>query len=452
MALVCEVINPAAIVLTLFFSVLMYGNPLTPPYLALAALAFILSFHIISRPDFNFPCRPGLASVVQHRVFTEWMVVSAALLLLAFALKVTELFSRRVILTWFVLAPFAVLGAQEFLRRFAAFAALRGSMVQSHIVVGANSIGRRLAQRLQASPHRGTFKGFFDDRDASRLSGIPEEQMLGSMTEIADYVRVNAVSCIYICLPIRAERRVMRLMKDLQDTTASVYFVPDIFVFDLIQAQFTEIDGIPLVAVCETPFRGMNGVLKRVSDIVLSSLLLSLIWPVLLAIAIGVRRSSPGPVIFKQRRYGLYGEPINVFKFRTMTVCEDRGPIRQATRDDPRVTPFGAFLRRTSLDELPQLFNVLFGAMSLVGPRPHVVHQNEEYRKVIDGYMRRHKVRPGITGWAQVNGFRGETDTVDKMKRRVEYDIDYVRNWSLGLDVRIMLRTAVLVWRDRNAY
>jgi putative colanic acid biosynthesis UDP-glucose lipid carrier transferase len=172
----------------------------------------------------------------------------------------------------------------------------------------------------------------------------------------------------------------------------------------------------------------------------------------MLAIAVGVRRSSPGPVIFKQRRYGLYGESINVYKFRTMTVCEDRGPIRQATRNDPRVTRFGAFLRRTSLDELPQLFNVLLGTMSMVGPRPHVVHQNEEYRKVIDGYMRRHKVRPGITGWAQVNGLRGETDTVEKMKRRVEYDIDYVRNWSLGLDARILLRTAALVWRDRNAY
>src|SRR5690606_26724486 len=192
------------------------------------------------------------------------------------------------------------------------------------------------------------------------------------------------------------------------DTTASVYFVPDIFAFDLIQAQVCNLDGVPLLAVCETPFSGMNGVLKRASDIAFAIGILALIWPVLLAIAVGVRLSSPGPILFRQRRYGLYGESINVYKFRSMTVCEDGGAIVQAKRNDERVTRFGAFLRRTSLDELPQLFNVLLGSMRLVGPRPHAVAHNEEYRKVIDGYMRRHKVRPGITGWAQVNGCRGE--------------------------------------------
>lgn len=244
----------------------------------------------------------------------------------------------------------------------------------------------------------------------------------------------------------------MKLMEELRDTTASVYFVPDIFVFDLMRAQLAEIDGIPLLAVCETPFSGMNGVLKRASDIVFASVLIALLWPVMLVVAAGVRMSSPGPIIFKQRRYGLYGEQILVYKFRTMSVCEDRGAVTQATRDDPRVTPFGRFLRRTSLDELPQLFNVLFGSMSLVGPRPHAVAHNEEYRKLIDGYMLRHKVRPGITGWAQVNGFRGETESLEKMKRRIEYDLHYLRNWSLALDISILIRTARLVLRDTNAY
>jgi putative colanic acid biosynthesis UDP-glucose lipid carrier transferase len=171
-----------------------------------------------------------------------------------------------------------------------------------------------------------------------------------------------------------------------------------------------------------------------------------------LAIAVGVRLSSPGPIIFKQRRYGLYGERILVYKFRTMSVCENGGSVAQATKDDPRVTRLGRFLRKTSLDELPQLFNVLFGSMSLVGPRPHAIAHNEEYRKLIDGYMLRHKVRPGITGWAQVNGFRGETETLEKMKRRVEYDLHYLRNWSLALDISILLRTARLVVSDKNAY
>jgi putative colanic acid biosynthesis UDP-glucose lipid carrier transferase len=242
------------------------------------------------------------------------------------------------------------------------------------------------------------------------------------------------------------------LLDELRDTTASVYFVPDIYLLDLIQARFVDVNGIPVVALCETPFCGLNGVLKRVSDIVLASVILLLIWPVMLLIAIGIKLSSPGPVLFKQRRYGLHGEEIYVYKFRTMTVCEDGDSIVQAKENDPRVTRFGSFLRRTSLDELPQFINVLQGRMSVVGPRPHAVAQNEQYRKLISGYMLRHKVRPGITGWAQVNGLRGETQTLDKMKQRVEYDLDYLRHWSIGLDLNIVWRTVGLMLRDPNAY
>jgi putative colanic acid biosynthesis UDP-glucose lipid carrier transferase len=451
-ALFRHILNPSIIVLTLFVSILIYGQALTPAYLALAALAFLVASQVVSDPVMDCSGRKGLATILHHRIFAEWLLVSAGLLLLAFAFKVTEVFSRRVILTWFAVTPFAVVAAQAAFRRYAAFSALRGKIAQSHIIVGANEAGARLARRLQANPHLGVFKGFFDDRRPDRLPELPQEQMLGGMTDIVDYVRLNNVSNIYLCLPIRPDERLQRLLEDLKDTTASVYFVPDIFAFDLIQAQVCNLDGIPLLAVCETPFSGMNGVLKRASDVALASAALLAAWPVMAAIALGVRLSSPGPVLFKQRRYGLYGERIMVYKFRSMTVCEDGGAVVQATRNDARVTPFGAFLRRTSLDELPQLLNVLNGSMSLVGPRPHAVSHNEEYRKVIDGYMRRHKVRPGITGWAQVNGCRGETETVDKMQRRVEYDLEYLRNWSLSLDIAILMRTVRLVWRDRNAY
>ncbi len=320
------------------------------------------------------------------------------------------------------------------------------------MIIGANDVGARLARRLRANPHLGAFRGFFDDRHSERLPGLPQEQLLGGTADIANYVRLNSVSSIYICLPMRPDERVTRLLEELKDTTASVYFVPDLYAFDTMQAQVCDIDGIPLFAVRETPFAGMNGVLKRGSDIVFASILLLFIWPLLLFIAAGVRMSSPGPILFRQRRYGLYGESINVYKFRTMRVCEDGQAVTQAQRNDPRVTRYGSFLRRTSLDELPQLFNVLAGTMSLVGPRPHAVSHNEEYRKIIAGYMLRHKVRPGITGWAQVNGYRGETETVEKMQRRVEYDLDYLRNWSLRLDLNIMVKTALLVLRDRNAY
>jgi putative colanic acid biosynthesis UDP-glucose lipid carrier transferase len=238
----------------------------------------------------------------------------------------------------------------------------------------------------------------------------------------------------------------------LRDTTASIYYVPDIFVFDLVQARSGEIQGIPVVAMCETPFYGYRGVTKRLTDIVLSVLILLLLLPLLAIIALLVKWSSKGPVIFKQRRYGLDGREIAVYKFRTMSVTEDGDTIRQASRTDERITPVGALLRRSSLDELPQLINVLQGRMSLVGPRPHAIAHNEEYRKLIKGYMIRHKVLPGITGLAQVNGCRGETAKLEEMEARVNYDLDYLRHWSPMLDIKIILLTVIKLFRDDKAY
>ena len=242
------------------------------------------------------------------------------------------------------------------------------------------------------------------------------------------------------------------LRRDLKDTTASIYFVPDMFFTDLIQGHTGSVVGMPVISVCETPFRGANGLAKRASDIVLALLILLLIAPLLLVMAIAVKLTSPGPVIFKQRRYGLDGEEILVYKFRSMTVTEDGPTIKQAEKGDSRITPLGAFMRRTSIDELPQFVNVLQGRMSIVGPRPHAIAHNELYRKLIKGYMVRHKVRPGITGWAQVNGYRGETNTLDKMQGRIDYDLDYLRNWSLRLDLHIILKTIRLVLKDEKAH
>jgi putative colanic acid biosynthesis UDP-glucose lipid carrier transferase len=253
-------------------------------------------------------------------------------------------------------------------------------------------------------------------------------------------------------LPLRAEDRLRQVAESLLDTTASVYYVPDVFIFSLLSSSLTDLRGIPLIALWETPFFGVNGWLKRAEDLVLASLILILVSPLLLFIALGVKLSSPGPIIFKQRRYGLDGHEIMVYKFRTMKVCEDGLDISQATKNDSRVTPFGRFLRRTSLDELPQFFNVLAGSMSIVGPRPHAVAHNEYYRRLIPGYMLRHKVRPGLTGWAQINGWRGETETLEKMEKRVEFDLDYLRRWSLWFDLRIIIITILRSFRDSHAY
>jgi putative colanic acid biosynthesis UDP-glucose lipid carrier transferase len=249
-----------------------------------------------------------------------------------------------------------------------------------------------------------------------------------------------------------SQPRIKELLDALKDTTASVYFVPDMFVTDLIQGRTDSIVGLPVISVCETPFRGPAGLLKRCSDVVLASIILVLISPLLLILAIAVKLSSPGPVIFKQRRYGLDGEQIVVYKFRSMTVAEDGDRIEQARKNDSRVTRLGAIMRKTSMDELPQFINVLQGRMSIVGPRPHAVAHNEMYRGLIKSYMVRHKVKPGITGWAQVNGFRGETDSLEKMEGRIRCDLDYLRNWSLRLDMFIIFKTIRLVFKDSAAY
>ena len=241
------------------------------------------------------------------------------------------------------------------------------------------------------------------------------------------------------------------LIKALTDTTCLVILIPDVFTFNILQSRTEEVNGIPVVPIFETPLNGINMVLKRLEDIILSLVILTLISPILLIISLCVKLTSHGPVIFKQTRYGMDGKPIKVWKFRTMVVMENDN-VTQATKNDVRVTKVGRFLRRTSLDELPQFFNVLFGGMSIVGPRPHAVIHNEQYRSLIEGYMLRHKVKPGITGWAQINGWRGETDTLEKMEKRVEYDLEYIRECSIWLDIRIIFLTIFKGFIGKTAY
>jgi putative colanic acid biosynthesis UDP-glucose lipid carrier transferase len=321
------------------------------------------------------------------------------------------------------------------------------------VVAGMNEQGAELARRLQSDVYthiRTT--GFFDDRAKDRLAYSDEFPVLGRISDLPQFVKSNHIDVIYLSLPMASQHRIVSLLDELRDTTASIFFVPDIFVTELIQGRMDTVGGIPVVGVCDSPFAGSDAFVKRGSDIVLSLLILAAISPLLLLIALAVKLTSPGPAIFRQRRYGLDGSEIVVYKFRTMTVQEDGNTIPQATMDDRRVTGLGAILRKTSLDELPQFVNVLQGRMSIVGPRPHAVAHNEMYRKLIKGYMQRHKVKPGITGWAQVNGLRGETDTLEKMKARIEYDLDYLRNWSLRLDMYIIAKTIWVVLRGMQAY
>ncbi len=437
--------DPACAVAAMLVLTDLYGETVDGPEILLAVVLFSMLY-----PG-NIPLHRSWLGALRE-IALQWLPALAVLFLLGVGTHNLEIFPAELLLAWAVTVP-ALWFASHLLLPILAPGLFAMEGIRSAVIIGANELGRRLAGQFVSRKHLDVkFMGFFDDRSTARLGELTPGSMLGRLEQVADYIRQNHTDAIFIALPMASQPRILKLLDDLKDSTLSIYFVPDIFVADLIQARVDEIGDMPVVAVRDTPFKGLNGVIKRLSDIVIASLILLLIAPVMLAVAVVVRYSSPGPILFKQRRYGLDGKDIVVYKFRSMTVCEDGSQVVQATRNDNRVTRVGAFLRRTSLDELPQFINVLQGRMSVVGPRPHAVAHNETYRKLIKGYMVRHKVKPGITGLAQVNGYRGETDTVDKMQKRIEYDLEYLRKWSLHLDLEIILRTVGLVIKDRQAY
>ncbi|MEC5387847.1 undecaprenyl-phosphate glucose phosphotransferase [Uliginosibacterium sp. H3] len=438
-------LDPLIIVCSIFIVAAWLGQPLEAHHISLALIALLATF-------------PGSLRLrdtgwrMAWRAAGEWLLIVAMLLLFGYASGYIDYFTSSFITGWVSTSMAGILVAHEVARRVLP-TVLQHAHVCNAVIVGGNDLGITLSRQFIDNQYLGVkFAGFFDDREAERLTNIGDARLLGSLKNLATYVKANRVDHIYIALPMASQPRILSLLDDMRDTTASIFFVPDIFMTDLIQGRVDSINGMPVVAVCETPFTGVRGVIKRASDIVLSSLILLAISPVFAAVAFGVYRSSPGPIIFAQRRYGLDGREIIVYKFRSMSVTEDGDKkYTQVTRGDPRVTPFGNFIRKTSLDELPQFINVLQGRMSIVGPRPHAISVNEQYRKLIPGYMVRHKVKPGITGWAQVNGYRGGDD-LDHMKMRIKYDLEYLRNWSLRLDLLIILRTVKLVAKDSKAF
>ena len=440
------VIDPLMTIVALLGCLALFHVRFQDAYLILALLVLLLTF-----PG-KVPDGRGVRALATE-IAMSWCVTVTLLAVIGWTTRTTEVLDQHVLLAWLVATPAARLAGHLTLPSLLQHLYAAGRAQRVAVIVGACELGRTLAQRLRGNPRFGIrVAGFFDDRGPDRTGEEAAGATLGTLEQLADYVKAKRVDLIYITLPMASQPRMVRLLDQLHDTTASIHFVPDIFLFDLIQARIDTLDGMPVVSVCDTPFRGLDGFVKRASDIVLALLLCALALPLMLAIAIGVKLSSRGPVFFRQRRYGLDGREIIVYKFRSMTVTEDGSVIRQATRTDERVTRFGAFLRRYSLDELPQFINVLQGRMSVVGPRPHAVAHTELYRKQIKGYMFRHKVRPGITGWAQVHGLRGETDTLEKMERRIAYDLDYLRHWSLQLDLWIVLKTVLVVLDGRNAY
>ena len=444
------VFEPLVLVASLWLVADAIEGRLRPQYMILALVVFALTFPNQSR--LSYPRGRAVVDIV-----TGWLATGGLLLAFGHVSGYLDYFDRHVLLTWAWVAPWCQLGGHVALRfALPRLRALQGAP-RRVLFAGMNTHGMEFARRLREDVYSNVrVVGFVDDRLDDRvdepLPARHEYHVLGRFEELPQLVQRQQIDVVYLALPMCSTPRLRMVLDALRDTTASVYFVPDPFITDLIQGSVNSVGGMAVLGVCDSPLTGASGLLKRAADMVLAALILVAIAPLLAAIALAVKLGSPGPVIFRQRRYGLDGEEIIVYKFRSMRVTEDGAVIHQATRADERITPIGAFLRRTSLDELPQFVNVLQGRMSIVGPRPHAVAHNELYRKLIKGYMQRHKVKPGITGWAQVNGLRGETATLERMQARIEHDLDYLRNWSLRLDLYIIAKTVRIVLRGQNAY
>lgn len=424
-------------------------------YQGAVLLATILSL-IVFRWFALYQSWRGIPFGVQlQRVTLAWGLVFVLLTLIAFFLKAGDLYSREWAVYWWSSSWALLIVSRGSARVVLRWLRSSGANYRRIVIVGAGPLAGMVIRRLREAPWSGlrVVGVFHDDEDTPATGifhGIPG---WGGLDEVARYVDKSNVDQVWLCLPLKAEDRMNAVLNSLRHSTVDVRFVPDIFGFQLLNHSLADVAGVPVINLSASPLEGTNRLVKEVEDRLLALMILLLISPLMLLIACGVKLSSPGPVIFRQLRHGWDGKPIQVWKFRSMKLhAEGDGEVKQCRRRDPRVTPFGAFLRRTSLDELPQFINVLQGRMSIVGPRPHAIEHNEQYKDVVDQYMLRHKVKPGITGWAQVHGLRGETETVDKMRERVEYDLYYIQNWSFWLDLRIIALTLVKGFVNKNAY
>ncbi len=448
-----RVIDAVLICVTLWISHWLYGVNIADHNVVSAVLAVVIFYFIAEAKGLYVSWRTSGLVVETADLVIAWGMMVLVLVMFAFMSKTSADYSRLVVMTWFVITPTGMIMARVIVRLTLRALRRAGRNTRTLAVVGANVEGVRLIEKSRDAPWMGILPlGIYDDIVNESVPDEVRPYLKGAVADLIRNAHEGKFDYVYIALSMQDGHRIEKLVSALADTTVSVYVVPDMFVSDLLHARWTNFHGIPAIMVYETPFTGVDGWIKQLEDFFLGSLFLAIALVPMIVIGMAVKLTSPGPAIFKQRRYGLNGEVVDVWKFRTMSVCEDGVDVLQAKKSDPRITTLGKFLRKTSLDEFPQLINVLQGRMSLVGPRPHAVIHNEEYRKLIHGYMLRHKVKPGITGWAQVNGWRGETNTLDKMERRIEYDLEYIRNWSLWLDLKIIWLTVFRGFIGKNVY
>jgi putative colanic acid biosynthesis UDP-glucose lipid carrier transferase len=437
----------------LFIAIKAYGVPVSKEYFDISLIA-IIGF-AFSAESFNLyrSWRAGYLLQVVFYTVLAWAVGTGLVLCFLFFSKTGVDYSRVVLGLWFVIALFALIGWRYCFAKLLFNLRARGFNTRDVVIIGLTENAVRLVKEIQEHPETGyRLKAIYDDRTNDRIDPEYHHLLKGGIDEGVAHAKNREFDTVFIALPVTAETRLQHILFLLGDTTINVQIVPDLFTYSLMNASMSHVGRIQTISVYDSPMRGESAILKRLEDIILSTLILSVIAIPMMLIALCVKLTSKGPVLFKQDRYGLDGRKIKIWKFRSMNVTENGETVIQATKNDARITPLGAFLRRSSLDELPQFFNVLKGDMSIVGPRPHAVAHNEQYRAQVGFYMLRHKVKPGITGWAQVNGWRGETDTLEKMEKRIEFDLEYIRRWSLWMDFKIVLFTVIRGFRSKNAY
>ena len=457
LSLIQHFIDALIIIVTLSLSYWLYHQTFswTDKY-TITAIAAVVLFYLAAKIN-NLYRSYRIAGFIQEikPLMLSWLSTIAGLLVLGYSFKSTHELSRVVFGMWAVATPIILYGWRMILRHTLEALRAKGYNTRSVVIVGIDENAKELAKNIIHMPWTGlVLKGFISQNYSGEVIANGDESwsVLGDMDYLFDMARNNEVDIVYLAIPMHERSNINHILKVLGDSTVSIFMVPDFYTAEMMQGAWVTVGDSPTVSVIDCPTRGINSWAKRFEDIVLASFVLTLFAVPMIIIALGVKLSSPGPVLYKQHRYGMNGKSISVWKFRSMVVTEDDGEFVQAKKNDTRITPFGGFLRRTSLDELPQLFNVLMGDMSIVGPRPHAAAHNEEFRGKIYGYMLRYKVKPGITGLAQIKGHRGETDTNEKMERRIHYDVQYIHHWSIWLDLIILLKTPFALIRGENAY
>ena len=387
------------------------------------------------------------------RLAASWALVLLIGLFFSFLIHHAGHVSRMWLFYWYALGLSCLVLYRMVVYHGLRYARARGLNSKRVVIVGYGSTGREMHRRALVQDWTGyDVKAVHADPEDFDKIGDPDIVRLRTLEEIPEFVAKHAIHEIWITLPLLDSPKLQQLQYLLRNALVDIRWVPDILGLQMLSNRMGDFLGFPAVDMNQPISGGLNGVVKDLFDKVFASVALILLLPLFIVIAVCIKTSSPGPVFFRQPRLGLNGKKFNVYKFRTMHVHKEDGMVTQARRDDPRITPIGGFLRRTSLDELPQFINVLLGDMSVVGPRPHALQHNEMYKDLLELYMLRHRVKPGITGWAQIHGHRGETDTVDKMAKRVQFDLHYIQNWSLWMDIRIIVWTAFKGWTGKNAY